>query len=87
MQNKLYTYEYDGEPIPPGPSILETAVFHGITKEEIAVRTGYSVPQVEGVLNGDLPVTEEFATLLERILGMPAACLLRFEKKTISNKK
>ena len=72
-------YKYEGEPIPPGPSILETAAFYGITKKDIADRTGYAFAHVDRILRGDAPITGEFALLLERVLGMSVKCLLRFE--------
>jgi len=80
MPNTLCSYQYNGEPIPPGPSILETAEFYGITQKELSVRTGFSVDQVENVLQGKLPVTEDFALALERVLGVSAKCLITFEK-------
>jgi len=81
MPKKVCEYKYDGEPIPPGPSILETADFYGMTKKELAVRTGRNVSQITSILQGDSPVTEDLALSLERVLGMSAKCLLRFEKQ------
>ena len=77
---QLHSYKYEGEPIPPGPSILETAAFYGMTKKDIASRTGYSVTDVARILRGDAPVTEDFALLLEKVLGMSATCLCQFER-------
>jgi HTH-type transcriptional regulator/antitoxin HigA len=78
-KNKLYPYFYEGEPIPPGPSILETIEYHGLTKKELAVLTGYTTPKIDKIMRGESPVTVEFAMLLERILGMSAEFLLRLE--------
>ena len=79
MPKKLYPYKYDGEPISPGGSILETAKFHGMSEADLCLRTGYAPAHIAGILRGDSPITDEFARLLEQILGMSADCILRFE--------
>jgi len=66
--------------MPPGPSILETAEFYGVTNRDLAERTGYALEDMDAILRGDAPLTVELAMLLERILGMSANLLLRLEK-------
>ena len=77
---KLFPYTYHGEPIPPGTSILETTKYHGVSLNELANLTGVSVKQIERIIEGKLPVTAEFALVLERTLGMSADLLIRFEQ-------
>lgn len=71
-------------PIPPGETIPEGIEYHGITRKELARKTGLSVQAVDELLLGELPVlpvTERIAEELEKSLGIPARMLLRLEER------
>lgn len=57
---------------PPGDTLLEILEFKGITQKELAVRTGYSVKQINQIVLGNAPITPTLAILLERVTGTAA---------------
>ena len=68
-------------PIPPGETILEGIEYHGITRKELALKTGLSAQAVDDLLLGELPMTDRIAEELEKSLGIPARMLLRLEER------
>ena len=68
-------------PIPPGETILEGIEYHGITRKELARKTGLSAQAVDELILGELPMTERIAEELEKSLGIPARMLIRLEER------
>ena len=57
---------------PSGETLLETLQAVGVSQIELAIRTGYPLQVIEGVINGTLPITAEMASTYQRELGVPA---------------
>lgn len=66
---------------PPGETIQDLMEERGWTQAELAERLGYSVKHVSQLVNGKVPLSEEAAMRLERVLGSPASFWLTREAK------
>ena len=66
-----YPYEPDYA-VPPGWTLQETIDKLGITKCELAVRSGLAVKHINRVIQGIAAITPGTAILLERVTGVPA---------------
>ncbi len=66
---------------PPGDTILELIEERGWTQSELAKRLGYTEKHVSQLLNGKVPLTDEAALRLERVLGSNAGFWLAREAK------
>lgn len=66
---------------PPGDSILDLIEERGWTQAELAARLGYTEKHVSQLVNGKVPLTDEAALRLERVLGSNAAFWLSREAK------
>jgi len=54
---------------PPGETILDILEERGWSQSELAVRTGYTQKHIDQLIQGNAPITEETALVLERVLG------------------
>jgi addiction module HigA family antidote len=68
-KNKEYISEPFNIPSPPGDTIQDMMDEWGFTTEELARRLGYPKDHVEHLINGRVPLTENMAEALERVLG------------------
>jgi HTH-type transcriptional regulator/antitoxin HigA len=66
---------------PPGHSILDLIEERGWTQAELAARLGYTEKRVSQLVNGKVPLIDDAALRLERILGSNAAFWLSREAK------
>lgn len=66
---------------PPGETIQDLMEERGWTQAELAERLGYSVKHVSQLVNGKVPLSEEAAMRLERVLGSTASFWLTREAK------
>lgn len=66
---------------PPGDTILDLIEERGWTQAELAVRLGYSPKHVNQLVNGKVPLSEDAAMKLERVLGSTVGFWLSREAK------
>lgn len=66
---------------PPGDTILDLIEERGWTQSELAKRIGYTEKHISQLLNGKVPLTDEAALRLERVLGSNASFWLAREAK------
>jgi len=64
---------------PPGESILDLIEERGWTQTELARRLGYTEKHVSQLVNGKVPLSDDAALRLERVLGSSAAFWLARE--------
>lgn len=66
---------------PPGETVLDLIEERGWTQAELAKRLGYTEKHVSQLINGKVPLTDEAAIGLERVLGSNAGFWLAREAK------
>jgi HTH-type transcriptional regulator/antitoxin HigA len=66
---------------PPGDTILDLIEERGWTQAELAKRLGYTEKHISQLINGKVPLTDEAALRLERVLGSNASFWLAREAK------
>lgn len=66
---------------PPGETIIDLMEERGWTQAELARRLGYSQKHVSLLVNGKVPLSDEAALRLERVLGSTASFWLTREAK------
>lgn len=66
---------------PPGDTILDLIEERGWTQAELASRLGYTEKHISQLINGKVPLTDEAALRLERVLGSNAGFWLAREAK------
>lgn len=66
---------------PPGDTILDLVEERGWTQVELARRLGYTEKHISLLINGKVPLTDEAAMRLERVLGSNAGFWLAREAK------
>lgn len=66
---------------PPGDTILDIIEERGWSQTELAARLGYSEKHVSQLVNGKVPLSDEVAMRLERVLGSNAGFWLAREAK------
>lgn len=66
---------------PPGESILDLIEERGWTQAELATRLGYTEKHVSQLINGKVPLTQDAAIRLERVLGSSVGFWLAREAK------
>jgi len=66
---------------PPGDTILDLIEERGWTQAELAVRLGFSPKHVNQLINGKVPLSEDAALKLERVLGSTVGFWLSREAK------
>ncbi|MFP3892041.1 helix-turn-helix domain-containing protein [uncultured Ralstonia sp.] len=66
---------------PPGDTILDLIEERGWTQSELARRLGYTEKHISQLINGKVPLTDEAALRLERVLGSNAGFWLAREAK------
>lgn len=66
---------------PPGETILDLTEERGWTQAELATRLGYTEKHVSLLINGKVPLTEEAAIRLEKVLGSTAGFWLAREAR------
>jgi HTH-type transcriptional regulator/antitoxin HigA len=54
---------------PPGGTILDILEERGWTQAVLAQRTGYTTNDIDQLIKGNVPITEQMAIDLERIIG------------------
>ncbi|MEZ4724799.1 MAG: ImmA/IrrE family metallo-endopeptidase [Candidatus Kapaibacterium sp.] len=64
----------------PGDTIQEHIDEIGMSQAELAERLGRSVPKLNELIKGKAPLTNETATKLEYVLGIPASFWLNLER-------
>lgn len=58
--------------VPPGVTLKERMESSGMTERELAERTGITVQTLNGIFDGEEPITGETANKLELVTGTPA---------------
>ena len=58
--------------VPPGMTIKEVLEDHHMTQKELAVRLGLSEKHISKLINGEVPLTQDVAIRLERVLDIEA---------------
>jgi HTH-type transcriptional regulator/antitoxin HigA len=66
---------------PPGDTILDLIEERGWTQAELCKRLGYTEKHISQLINGKVPLTDEAALRLERVLGSNAGFWLAREAK------
>lgn len=66
---------------PPGETILDLIEERGWTQAELAIRLGYTEKHVSQLINGKVPLTQDAAVRLERVLGSSVGFWLAREAK------
>jgi len=66
---------------PPGDSILDIIEERGWTQAELAIRLGYSPKHVNQLINGKVPLTDDAAVRLARVLGSTVSFWLTREAR------
>lgn len=64
---------------PPGATISEQLQDSGMSQKEFAARIGMPEKQISQLLSGDVPLTPDMASKLEKTLGVPAVFWNRLE--------
>ena len=59
--------------VPPGMTIKEVLEDHHMTQKELAVRLGLSENHISKLINGEVPLTQDVAIRLERVLDIEAS--------------
>lgn len=59
--------------VPPGMTIKEVLDDHHMTQKELAVRLGLSEKHISKLINGEVPLTQDVAIRLERVLDIEAS--------------
>ena len=59
--------------VPPGMTIKEVLDDHHMTQKELAVRLGLSEKHISKLINGEVPLTQDVAMRLERVLDIEAS--------------
>ncbi|WP_081689844.1 HigA family addiction module antitoxin [Leifsonia xyli] len=65
--------------VAPGEFIQEWLEEGGVSQQALADRMGCSRKQVNEIINGRAPITNDSAIRLERVVGIPADSWLRYE--------
>lgn len=65
---------------PPGDTILETLTENNVTAGDLAEQMGITQVQMDGLIAGKEPITEQIALRLEVALDIPAHFWLNREK-------
>lgn len=58
--------------VPPGMTIKEVLEDHHMTQKELAARLGLSEKHISKLINGEVPLTQDVAIRLERVLDIEA---------------
>ncbi|MFZ4774548.1 MAG: HigA family addiction module antitoxin [Terrimicrobiaceae bacterium] len=58
--------------VPPGATLKESMESLGLTERDLADRTGITVQTLNGIFDGEEPITVETANKLELVTGTPA---------------
>lgn len=76
-------YAFDPDwTVAPGETVKETLEELGLTPQDLGLSPqglGLSPAEVQGILDGDIPITENAAARLERVTDVPAALWLRLD--------
>lgn len=65
--------EYEPDSVsPPGDTLLETIERLGMTRPELAERTAVSIVAIDGIMDGSIAISPDFAARLEVVFGVPA---------------
>ena len=59
--------------VPPGMTIKEVLDDHHMTQKELAARLGVSEKHISKLINGEVPLTQDVAIRLERVLDIEAS--------------
>ena len=59
--------------VPPGMTIKEVIEDHHMTQKELAARLGLSEKHISKLINGEVPLTQDVAIRLERVLDIEAS--------------
>ncbi len=66
---------------PPGNTISDVSEERGWTRCELAKRLNLDEQAIDGLIRGDIPLSQEIACRLERVLGSTAAFWMRREAR------
>jgi len=67
--------------IHPGESLREILEDENISQKSLATRTGLTPETISRIINGKLPITQETALKLERVLGVSRDYWMNFQNK------
>ena len=65
--------------IPPGATIKEQLVDHGMSQKEFTSRMGMSEKHISHLIHGEVQITPDVAYKLEMVLGVPAKFWINLE--------
>lgn len=66
---------------PPGRTQEETLETTGMSRTEFAERMGITTKYVNNIIKGEVPITEDTALDMERVLGVPASFWQNLEQQ------
>lgn len=73
-------YAFDPDwTVAPGATLAETLGELGLSPDQLAERSGLPPVEVQGILGGILPISEDAAGRLERVTGVPAGLWSRLD--------
>lgn len=73
MENKVNRYHYKPDfSVPPGATLQETITHLGIKPRDLTKRTGLATQKLNRIIEGNEPLTQQTAVLLERVTNVPA---------------
>lgn len=67
--------------VPPGETLLETIEALGMSRAELAKRTGLTPDTIDEIIQGRAPMTPEIALRFELVLGVPARFWMNLERR------
>lgn len=79
-REEIIDLEYGDLHIPwyiPGETIKEQCLIKKISEQELANKMGVSKQFVQGLINGDIEITQDTAQRLERVLDIPVQFWVR----------
>ena len=65
--------------VAPGEYLNEWIADAALSQVQAAELLGYSLQQLNEIVNGRAPITDATALLLEQVVGVPASTWLRYE--------
>ncbi|MEH2361475.1 type III-A CRISPR-associated protein Csm2 [Nostoc sp.] len=79
--NKVVFNQYMPDYVsPPGETLLETVKELGMSQDDLAEQINLSKNEVDDIIAGKLPITNELASQLEQLLSIPASFWINRER-------
>lgn len=65
----------------PGETLLDTMTALGMSRVDLAERSGRPIKRIREIIAGEAPITPDLARDLERVLGVPAGFWINRENQ------